>query len=136
MPFNKENPTEKEKITPSFKESTLKKFKNFLARPDEPKYSYKEQHELAGKKESEKEFLESKGDKKHISAIWAPLLYAKLFLESEEANYISKIEKEELLNKIADLIKELAIARQQENISDEFVKKVTSFIEELEACIK
>lgn len=127
-------------------------FKKFRERPDQPKYSYADQHLLAEKSSaaqaaylSEKteenriaaeaakdEFLESKSDKKHISTVWTPLAAAKYYLESEEAEIIPKEKMEEMMGKIENIYVDLDMARDKQNIDDELIEKVLKVMEEIE----
>lgn len=152
-----------EKIAPQEKKAlgayrgmVLKFFKNFRERPDQPEYSYADQHLLAEKSseaeaayQAEKtetnriaaeaakdEFLKSKSDKKHISTVWTPLAAAKYYLEDEEAGSIPKEKREELLGKIDNLYVDLDIAREKENISDELIEKVLNVMDEIEINLK
>ncbi|MBI3046597.1 MAG: hypothetical protein HYY86_03635 [Candidatus Harrisonbacteria bacterium] len=145
-----------EKRPPTVKESILKSFQRFRNRPDKPKYTYEEQLELGERSkevykkflkektpETEKahqelsaKFLESKADKKHISAIQAPLSAIELFLESKNSEYIPETKRGKLFDKVNDLFKKLETARQQENISDELVAEVLNFLDEMEIYLK
>jgi len=149
-PSSEHSSPEQKKQSP--RDSLLKFFNRYRARPDIPKYSYAEQGDL-GKKSEEaqqrflkektveakraseiaaKQFLESKEDKKHISTIWAPIAAAQYFLRSEDANYIPEENRADLLQKIDGLMKNLEEARKKENISDELVREVLSFMAEVE----
>lgn len=127
-------------------------FKRFRERPDQPKYSYEEQHLLAEKSSkaeaayqiekteesrllseaAKKEFLESKSDKKHISTVWTPLAAAKYYLESEEAGIIPDDRRKELMGKIENIYVDLDIARDKQNIDDELIEKVLNVMGEIE----
>lgn len=140
----------------SWKESMFKSFASYRARPDQPKYSYEEQHKLAEKsaaaskkfqsektpearkeaEEAAKVFLESKADKKHVGTMWVPLMAAQNFLRSEEAAAIEESERQKLANDAENLLKELEEAREKEHISDELVQKTLSFMNELESQVK
>lgn len=84
------------------------------------------------RQEAEERFLESKSDKKHITSVMVPLQTFKFFLESKEANTISEIEKGELKNKTNELLEELGVARQKQDIPDQLIEKVLSFLDEAE----
>jgi len=131
-------------------------FRKFREKPDQPKYSYAEQHVLAAEsertqsawdkekteeakrlaEEAQRKFLESKEDKKHVSTIWAPLLAAKLYLESDKTKSVSEERKKELIAKVEDLYVDLDVAREKENISDELVQKVLGVMDEIEINLK
>jgi hypothetical protein len=140
----------------SRKEALLTFFASYRARPDQPKFSYEDQHKLAersaaasekfdrektpeAKKEAEaaaKIFLESKEDKKHVGTMWVPLMASQSFLESEDAKELSEAERERLSSEAAKLMDELKEAQQKEHISDELVKKTLDFMDEMESQIK
>lgn len=127
-------------------------FKKFRERPDQPKYSYADQHLLAEKSSSaeaayqaekteanrlaaeaaKNEFLKSKADKKHISTVWTPLAAAKYYLESEEAETVPKEKRAELMSKIENIYVDLDIARDKQNIDDELIEKVLEVMNEIE----
>lgn len=131
-------------------------FRKFRERPDQPKYSYADQHLLAEKSaetqeafQKEKtetnriaaeaakdEFLNSKSDKKHISTVWTPLAAAKYYLESEESEIIPKEKREELIGKIENIYVDLDIARDKQNIDDELIEKVLRVMGEVEINLK
>ncbi len=149
-PSPDKGPSEKKEKSPKI--NVLAFFDRYRARPDIPKYSYKEQSELAKKSEearnrfseeatpeareaseaAARRFLESKEDKKHVSTIWAPLAAAQYFLRSEDAKEISETVRTELLQKIDQIMVKLEEARKQEHISDELVSEVLAFMNEAE----
>lgn len=142
--------------TPSDRERVLRLIEKFEQRPDQPKYSYKDQYLLAKEsartaaifqkektesaevesKEAEKKFLESKEDKKHINAISTPLVAALDYLESEESESILKEKRKELIDKIKDLYADLGIASEEENISDELISKTLGVMGEIKICLQ
>lgn len=131
-------------------------FKRFRERPDQPEYSYADQHLLAEKSskteaayQAEKteanriaaeaakdEFLKSKSDKKHISTVWTPLAAAKYYLEDAESASIPKEKKEELMGKIENIYVDLDIARDKQNIDDELIQRVLKVMDEIEINLK
>lgn len=119
----------------TLRELALKSFINFWGKKDESSYSYEEQNLLAKKsaesEEAARRFLESKNDKKHINAIFAPLGTALFYLESEESEFIPEVRRKELIDKIKDLYADLDIAREQENISDELISKTLDVMDEI-----
>ena len=156
-PPQPEKPESSFKTSPSTQEGLLRYFRNFRARPDTPKYTYEEQNRIGELMEIKKErfekektpeaekefkeliqkFQEGKMDKKHISAIWAPLLAAQLFLqESEEAKKIPVSVKNHLLEKINALLAGVKEAQQKEDMSDELVAEVLRFMDEMESRLR
>lgn len=127
-------------------------FRKFRERPDQPEYSYADQHLLAEKSSAAEaayrtekteanrmaaeaakdEFLKSKSDKKHISTVWTPLAAAKYYLESEESENVPKEKREELMSKIENIYVDLDIARDKQNIDDELIEKVLKVMDEIE----
>ena len=64
---------------------------------------------------TQKEFLESKRDKKHVGTMWPPLEAAKEFLKSSEADNIPADKQIELYHKIQEVIKKIGKAREEKN---------------------
>lgn len=132
-------------------------FDTFRKRPDAPKYTYEEQNKLGeevkatwerlvkdktpenekANAEASEKLRESKADKKHTSAMMAPIVSAKHFLqEAEDADAIPDTERKYLSEKSQELFERLSVAQEMGNISDELVADTMKFMDELEIYLK
>ncbi len=112
-------------------------FQRFLARPDKPLLSYKEQGELKkiGQFQSEedaKKFAESKKDKFHTSAVSPVLIAAEMYLDSKSNKFPPDL-TETMRGRIMNLNREFAESREREHMSQEFMDRVIAFVKEFES---
>lgn len=152
-----ENPTSDKKETSFGKKALIGIFNSFRNRPDSPKYTYEEQNKMGEELLAISERLktdktpenqsalavlsekikESKADKKHTSAIMAPILSAKHFLEEAKNNeWIPEETRNDLAKKADELFERLGQAQVVGNISDELVADTLKLMDELEIYLK